>query len=52
MAKYFFIFFVVGATDRGGRPSDKEHFADLLDELKDAFRSKRHVLAATVPPAV
>nr|XP_027218101.1 probable chitinase 10 isoform X3 [Penaeus vannamei] len=40
-----------GASDRGGRWSDKANFADLVEELAAAFQPHGWILSAAVSPA-
>jgi len=40
-----------GASDRGGRATDKENFAKLVMELKEAFKPHGWSLSAAVSPA-
>lgn len=38
-----------GAEELGGRASDKEHFAALLEELSDIFKQRGWLLSVAVP---
>ncbi|XP_063232762.1 probable chitinase 10 [Bacillus rossius redtenbacheri] len=40
-----------GAADLGGRPTDKEHFALLVEELSEVFAARGWLLTASVSPS-
>lgn len=43
--------FIAGAEDLGGKPSDKEHFSLLTEELSEVFAARGWVLSAAVSPS-
>lgn len=43
--------FIAGAEDLGGKPSDKEHFALLTEELSEVFAARGWILSAAVSPS-
>lgn len=42
---------ITGAEDLGGRPSDKEHFSLLTEELSEVFAPRGWLLSAAVSPS-
>jgi chitinase len=43
--------FITGAEDLGGKPSDKEHFSLLTEELSEVFAPRGWLLSAAVSPS-
>ena len=43
--------FIAGAEDLGGKPSDKEHFSLLTEELSEVFAPRGWILSAAVSPS-
>jgi len=43
--------FIAGAEDLGGKPSDKEHFSLLTEEISEAFAARGWILSAAVSPS-
>jgi len=42
---------IAGAEDLGGKPSDKEHFSLLTEELSEVFAARGWILSAAVSPS-
>jgi GH18 family chitinase len=42
---------IAGAEDLGGKPSDKEHFSLLTEELSEVFAPRGWLLSAAVSPS-
>jgi len=41
-----------GSADRDGKPSDRENFALLVEEMSKVFRPRNWLLSAAVPPSI